>query len=412
MTTILSSINLCPINFREFDQLNKKLNNLEASVLFSRIKFNQSNSKIKRAGKTYIIRSRDQIASWFGFSLKKVDRLLSILNEKNLIEKRTGSWYGTKKLFITTTDQFDKIPVNLKILNNLTHSIGCLKTALVFSKIAYSFSKSNIQHKGLKWCTIKKKALSIWAGVSIRTLDKILESILKKGLVLKKNFLWKEKVQTHFHIPDFSIKSLKTCEQQPYKPNINRSSNVQNCRLIPAKTGASIILRTKIKEKNNSNTFKTFTKHKKQSDITFHKIGKELTYRQLRYLTSAIEKTITKKNIKISNPTEVLEQLKFSIVNPQQIKGITQFKHATSFCMKILGDNNWKTPIGFYKFSPIGKKIKENIEKREAAYHQEKKILLQRRNLNIEIHDNYSPHRLNLDCLTQEGIINMRVHGQ
>src|SRR5437016_7964971 len=106
MSTVISSISICPLNFNEFSSLNLKLKNLDASILYAKLKFHEINSTIKKGGKTCIARSRDQIASWFGFGVKKIDRLLSFLEEEGMIEKQVGLWYGKKRLFISTSNQF------------------------------------------------------------------------------------------------------------------------------------------------------------------------------------------------------------------------------------------------------------------------------------------------------------------
>lgn len=218
MTSVTSSISLCPINFKEFGKLNNKLENIEAALLFSKLNYHLKNSKIRKNGQTYIARSREQIAEWFDFSIKKIDRLLLFLESKELINKKAGLWYGKKKLFISTSEDFAQIPVNLKLLGILIEQIGSLKGALLFSKIAYAFANSKIQHSGLTWCCIKKEDLSSWSGFSIRTIDGLLENMIRTGLILKKNFIYKDKIQTHFHIPTFVIKVLHRRAKEEYQP--------------------------------------------------------------------------------------------------------------------------------------------------------------------------------------------------
>lgn len=205
---VTSSINICPINFNIFSSFNNKIDNIEATILFLKLKFYQKKSKIIKNGKIYIARTREQLGQWFNFGIKKIDRLLSLLEEKKLIEKNPGLWYGNKKLFISVGNDNQDIPVHLHMFDSLLNQSGSLKAALIFSKIAFAFAKTKIMHEGLLWCCLKKEDLATWAQISVRTLDLILTNLAKKGLFIKKKFVWKEKLQTHFHIPSFVITTL------------------------------------------------------------------------------------------------------------------------------------------------------------------------------------------------------------
>ncbi len=369
----LSSIKICPINFKLFAELTKKTNDPEATLLFSKLKFHLTNSKIKKSGKVWIVRSRKQIASWFGFSTKKTDRLLKSLEEQGLIEKNVGLWYGKKRLFINTSEETNAAPVNQTLLKILISTTGSVRSALIFSRIAYSFANSRIQHLDKKWCCLKKQKLADWAGLSIRTIDTILDGLTRKGLVLKKNFLWDEKIQTHFHIPDFTIDLLESQFQKierSIEKQCEKSINTQNCLPEPAKKGLPIIIRTNTKKTNNkTSTIESQNKYK--SDIIFNSIGKVLTQRQLKYLEVALKNTLKKSTVQISSPKELWEQLKFSILNPQQHKNTLSFKHSVSRCMKILSDGNWLTPKGFNNHSEFGRRLKKQREQQRKKTEEE-----------------------------------------
>lgn len=381
MTTELpSSINLCPINFNGFAEINRITGNPEATLLFSKLKFHQINSKLKKSGKTWIARSRQQLSSWFGFSAKKTDGLLSNLEELGLIKRKVGLWYGKKRLFISTTSEINHVPVNQQLLEILIEATGSVRAALIFSKIAYSFANTKIEHENKLWCCLKKQDLADWAGLSIRTIDNMLEILLKKGLILKKNFVWREKLQTHFHIPEFATITLTKHFSKVGKPTnkknteTSKGSNAQNCRQQPAKKGVSIKIRTNLKKTNNntSTTNLPTTLISKKSDIIFNVIENELSQRQLKYLEGAFNNTLKRNNLKISSPQELWEQLKFSVLNIQQHKGIKSFQHIVSRCMKILSDGNWRTPIGFNNHSDYGTKIKKQKDRQILLWEKKK----------------------------------------
>lgn len=406
-----SSIHLCPINFKELSKINERLNNLDACLLFSKLRFHQLNSQLRKDNETWIARSREEISSWFNFSPKKTDRLLTLLQEKGMLKKKVRTWYGKRMLFISTNNFFNLVPINYKLLKSIMDQTGCLTSALLLSKIAYSFANTRIEKNKLKWCCIKKSDLSKWIGKSIRTIDKTLEVLLRKGLILKKNFFWDNRTQSHYHIPNFAIECLKnkpqdfieqeiklqdkrtsSLKQKPVAfivPNtsiyaaVSENANGQNCRLQPANLTISIKTRTKRKKTNNiTRSQKLFTSEGiSKSDIIFNKIENELTAKQIYYLKAAINNTTKRNKLRISCPEDLLEEIKFSIINKEQRKGVTTFPHAVSRCMKILADNNWRTPLGFHNHSAMGFKIRADKQSKILMWEKEKEADKQAANI-------------------------------
>ena len=186
------------------------------------------------------------------------------------------------------------VPVNIKSLEVLLDITGSIHSSLIFSKIAFAFANTKIFHENKKWCCIKKQDLANWAGLSIRTIDSILYNLSSKGLILKKSFVWNDKLQSHFHIPNFAIKAIlerlealnridedkKECSLAPSESQSSKNPQVspdlqksryskdaikasteedsnelnksQNCRYYPAKKGVSIKIRTNLKKTNNN----------------------------------------------------------------------------------------------------------------------------------------------------------------
>jgi len=167
------SITLCPLNFGQFAKLQQRTDSLEASALLAKLHYHYITSKIEREGKTCLIRSREALSSWFGFSVYKTDRLLALLEEKGLIEKTTCLWYSQRCLSIRVSEAVEAMPLNVPLLQQLIETTGSLQAALVFSRIAFSFAHTQIVHENKKWCCLARKHLAEWAGVSLRTLDRV-----------------------------------------------------------------------------------------------------------------------------------------------------------------------------------------------------------------------------------------------
>ena len=360
----LSSAAICPVNFKYFSKINEVTRDLDSSLLFAKLKFHQVNSKLKKGGRTWIVRSREQMAAWFGFSLSKVDNILSSLESQGLLEKKVSLWYGERRTFLSVSDQSNPVPVNMQSLEALTQISGSLRAALVFSRIAFAFANTTISHGEKKWCCIKREDLSKWSGLSVRTIDSILNALDKKSLLIRGKFSWGGRVQSHFHIPESIIQMVKKCSDRKKEEKMaellevtNSTVSSKNCRSWPAKMTGSLRLRSKRKETSNN-----------RSDIIFDRIGNKLSDRQDSYLRKALNRVIEKKQIRVSNPIEVLQQIRFSITNPQQHKGISSFRHALSRCLKILNDGNWRDPIGFNNHSDIGRELKEQQIEREKSW--------------------------------------------
>ena len=402
--SVISSINLCPINFEAFGEVNRITKNMEATLLFSKIKFHQVNSVIESDGKTWIIRSRKQLAEWFHFTEKKIDALLSLLDEKGLVQKIVRLWHGKKALMLHASTEIMTIPIHHQKFSSLVEYIGDIHSTIIFSKIAFHFNNSQISHEYKKWCSIKKEVLANWAGISIRKLDGIIEELVKNGILLKKNFIWYGKRQLHFHIPNFAqevlydrISEIKKQNGMPVATSliipstVNSINNIVDpnpvkeegrgwvekalpytfiCLSPSAKMGKSIRIRSNTKKINNNNSANNLSKQK--SDITL--INSKLTLQQEKYLQGALRNTLARSQVKVSNQLVLLEELKFSVSNIEQHKGVCSFHHVVSRYMKIISQNNWKTPIGFYTHSNIGKSIKEKNTMREEQWNKHKNV--------------------------------------
>lgn len=372
---------LCAINFNAFRVMKEKIEGVEEILLLAKLKFHQQNTKLIKFGLPVIARSRKDISSWFGFSERKTDSLLSALVKKGLLKKTVGTFYGTKKLFLSVSTEIHDLPINFTLLETLIEETGSLKAALVFSKIAFKFELAELEEGGLKYCYLKKESLSEWAGISIRTLDSILNSLSKKGLIIKKNLVSCGKRQAHFHIPKHVIEILikrTTDAKKTKEESIEKVIHRKNCRIEPAKVQRSIKIRTKTKEAIN-NTIQEQPRMEveakqdsKEGDINFS--FKTLSDRQKRYTRGALNQTIKRHSLVITNSTELLNEVLFSLEQKEQLKGVMSFKHAVSRIMLIIKDGNWRTPIGYSKYSDLGAKQKRQNIDREKSWKADKAV--------------------------------------
>jgi len=356
-TLAVSPIELCPLHFGDLALFNRKIGNLDEVLLYSKICFHQQHSKISHAGRHCIARSRQAMANWFGWSLRKVDALLASLEKKGFISKTVGLWKGIKAFFISAVNKITYLPINLTKLNTLTQHTGSVISSIIFSRIAFGMNNTKLEHEGLRWCSIKKEVLADLVSIGIRTLDKILNSLHKKGLILKKNFIHRSKRQMHYHIPESAINTIVTSmekasgqkpKKEQIKSNFDHEINKkiacagandatgfphQNCRLEPAKSLSSI-KEDQIKQKTKNITtqdnqswysaqpqvkslgesdmhFSSKKEKENQGTCINKRVGHnqpvsfELTPRQQSYISGAINRLIKRDKVKVSNPTEV-----------------------------------------------------------------------------------------------------------
>jgi len=356
-------IEICPINFKQFERLNHIIGNIEATLLYAKLKFHIKHTKITKFGGRCLIRSREEIAAWFDMSPKKIDTLLKLLIEKGFIKKNVSLWYGKRRLFIQDCKNADlESPINMKILIALKELTGSFKDALIYSLLIFRNAASSIKYNHKTWCAIKKETLAHWTKLSIRTLDKHINILLEKGLILKKLFSFYGKVQSHFHIPEYINNILK----KNIHVKDDKETSPQICRLQQAKKGISIRIRTNDKKTNNNIEKKeSFTQSQKET-INFDSIHEKLTKKQIRYVKKVFYNTI--KPLTISCPNQVYEEIIFSITNPTQHKGIMSFRHRVFRCLKMLKNNTWRTPLGFFNHSEHGKKLKAVKENKEKSW--------------------------------------------
>ena len=443
MTTTVSSMDICPINFNLFTEINSITQNIEATLLYAKIKFHLKNSKIKKNFDIAIARTRKEIAEWFGYSVKKIDTLLSLLNKKKLISYQSGMWYGHKKLFISSCVKNNEfIPININLLDKVKKITGSFKSALIYSKIAFAFANTNIIINDKRWCTIKIESLANWSGLSARTVSNIIKELVNLGYIIKEKFNRYNKTQSHYHIPQDIINNIRNAYQTALKnkkqldsnndtlkknKESNNKDNIKNqnifningdkqqkikslkknteklnvnltrigecshanypqavihnndtcypnCIQQPANLGVSIN-KVSNNKKTNNNTEQNNSAQNKQTfcDINLIYFEDKLNQRQKNYLFSALNKTIKRYQLKISNTELLKQELVFSIES-QQHKNIKSFKHLVLRCMKIIANGQWLTPKGFYKYSEQGRAIHQIQRNREKQWASEKEL--------------------------------------
>jgi hypothetical protein len=190
--------------------------------------------------------------------LKKTDRLLNLLEHQGMLIKRSGLWYGEKRLFLSTAARTQPVPMNYQLLSILKEQTGSWQSALLFAKIAFAYNGSTIYQQQTKWCCLKREELARWLHISVRSVDNIIGNLSRKGLILKKNLKKVMKTQSHFHIPQYALnvihnrfRQMKQSEEEENDSLLcgqTHTRSRQICRSRPAKLTTSIKINTKPKK--------------------------------------------------------------------------------------------------------------------------------------------------------------------
>ena len=333
--------NICPINFKSFKLMNAKTGNSLSTLLWSKIAFHQKNSKIRADGATWMARTRGDLAQSLGISKKRIDMSLSRLSLAGLIKKRTGLWFGKRKLFLSSNSNAESNAVNHIKFAKMQKQIGTTEETLVFCRILYSWANSIISHGGQKWCTLTRDDLADFIQCSPKTIARIVASLLRKGFLMERTFSWNRHSQKHFCIPMAILNVLRKSVQKitAHTPFVWWPLDKK-----------AISLKKEQNKITNNNTV---------ADIVLKKLPDSLSTREGRYILAAIRNTIARNKIKVSSENDLFAEISFSVSSASQHRGSFSFQHLLNRCCKILADGNWRTPIGFSKHSHVGRKMAE-----------------------------------------------------
>lgn len=377
---------LFPANFQHIDNINGRTGCLEATLVYDALSFQINHSKLMTHGAQTVARTRKQLSDFLGLSLSKIDNALELLEGLNLIKKTVKKWFGINRMFISKNIQESSQSTNFKKLLFLNRYTGDYRTSILFSRIAYALNKTKIEHDAKKWCVLTKASMAKLLCVSPRTIDSILKKMKESGLIEIKQFTHNTRIKNHYTIPeqiidkiskDFEQFTAEETQKKEDKEVFNNSTNGGICVPTYAKTTTSLIIEKENKDKNNNKANREnaapSVSHSVTEDITFQTIGQELTPKQLEVLRKSINFAVRSGKLGIDQE-EILEEMRFSILNPSQRQGISTFMHALNRCIKLLRNRDWKRPFGFNKYSSYGAALNERKE-RALNEHEERKKL-------------------------------------
>lgn len=249
------------------------------------------------------------------------------------------------------------------------------------------------------WFTRSIKEIADELNLSERSVSRYLNEFETLGLIERINKLCLKK-RLYIRITNKLLNILNTSNssttkshqtQKPQEGNIFESTSVflnqngkiendnlavslykdQNNNSIVNNTVSPTVIVDKLKtNQKNTNLYPTYAIE--------HVIGERLEETQKNYIKGMMHNLQHQHGLKFSSPEQLFSEITFSLLNKEQIPGIETFHHRVNIIAKLLRENRWLTPKGFYNHSDYGqsfrkKAVEEGNSKSNLSFKNEKK---------------------------------------
>ena len=344
---ISKKINFVPLNHKLFDLLHSYTGTMSSLVLL-RIFYGFMNTKIEKAGKRWVSITHKELAKFAMVSTKTIERYIGKISDSNNISKldfvsiNVFRREGIPKSHFHLSENFIK-----KIKEHIAEN-GWIEGGLPVDN--YSEHDQNL-NKNAEMSTSEtdKRAVS--------ETDKRAESYIEE-INTENNIINNSSNVSVFPTPvkKEKIRDISFDEQNEREPEseVVTNSNIVNINNYIQCSGLFPIIRV-----NSSD-----------EDINFS--AKQLNPTQYTIVKKAFE-GLTKGGLRFSNPREILEQMKFSIVNEEQHSGVLGFTHRLNRILKLLAAKIWATPKGFSNHCEYGIEQKKKRDLAEKSWEESKR---------------------------------------
>jgi len=284
-----------------------------------------------------------------------------------------------------TTIHYSKFDRLLEITNSY-------KKAAFIDKIIYWYKTSNYTLPGSDslevWFTRSYDEMSKQCHIPISTLKSYMKQFVDAGYIKRVQKQYGAKINVYFQITKLLITTIETknkyhkpdgpklqlVELKTDKKNLEQTKTIDNLESISStydidkKRNTNIINRVPRKEKQG----KLYNAPKSVTDI-FEKVGERLEDFQKSIIWGAICNLQKQHSKNISNISEFVAWISFSIINAKhQLKKTFNFSHQLNCLMKIArSSQGLQKPRGFHNHWDIGQELKsiqaERSKKHEAS---------------------------------------------
>lgn len=333
-------------NFTELKETNRSTLDSFTSLLGSYIKFRA------RTTANTLITTIGNLCKYFNCGKAIVRNSLEKLANLGVVTITiTSNEKGYKRTTITVLTGDDSFfdYGKLSILRTRTNDD---ELSLLYSFVAYKLNAYDKLNQptwvkdidGKVWWQIDVKRISKQFSISGPTAGRRISKLCKLGLLERQRIdgVW------YCSIAQETYRKIST-EHDEYLLSKRPKFDFDVCpSLTPELSSINNTLSDERDIYINNNT--------RDSDINLNNlgaIGKDLNKRQIAYLLAAIKTTAKRIRFDIS---EIFGWIKFSILNPCQRKGVTDFKHAVNRFIKLLRERKLTMPFGYNKYTEDGRK--------------------------------------------------------
>ncbi|RUR14111.1 hypothetical protein [Legionella sp. km772] len=241
--------------------------------------------------------------------------------------------------------------------NKLLSLTKCPKEALLLDKIIFHHQGTLLRRENKLWFTKKIPELAAELGFSESRIYIYLKNLEEQGLIIRKRFKYYGVPRSFIALTESLEAQLQLVTKLPID-SIEIKENAPCNKLdINERMDSPVSTETINKEKNRVIN----------NIISSSETEKKLQLAEFNIAKGMLLNVQKQHGVKLSSPQAVLDEIVFSLSNPEQFQNISSFQHKINVISQLLRTNKWRTPKGFNKYSTEGKRHKERMEEARAA---------------------------------------------
>ncbi len=346
ISVLHANLESLPVNIRILEELKTQTGSVAGAILLGLIAFRLNKTILHHNHEDWCCLTRLELATMLHLSLGTIDKLIQNLLDKNLIQVEHRIFSQQRRLHFS---------IPLTVYWDLN------------SRLNAQDQKSDVAApKALPVAPLiegNDALFSPMAPTAAPTLGLSPEPTTHAAKAMAQDIATLSTESTHLTDSENSLPGVEGSLPNPQKSHKNKTLRPLFCRspgVEPTKNAVPIRISTHSNTVNNimaPKVKKRAIPYSQKNTIIFNNIGQNLSNEQGRYLQSALDQTIANAQLSISSKEALYQELRFSILNPEQRLGVTTFQHAVHRCMKLLREKTWRTPKGFNRYSDYGQNL-------------------------------------------------------
>jgi len=315
-----------------------------------------------------------------------------------------------------------------KRFKHLVHIVGCPKKAQLLDYILLSWqtSKYRLKNSDKKWFMKPYNEIHDDTGIARSTLERYIKDLDDAGLIERRQALctrrkdntsdsYEVKKRCYINITDKLLVLLNQKASEQTKPSstknneaVNKQEEINNNHpSVPVEKLKTTPERQKIKQNegtghlisrgsiyisdhysivnnivnpgndlvdvDNPDELRRLKKFETMKSFVETEIKEEISDEVKQLVLGTFFNLFFLHKKEFSSPEQLISEYLFMLLNKEfYMPDISCIKHRNNILSKVLRENAWKTPRGFYKYFYLGQRFKDKKELKEAKIAQEK----------------------------------------